>query len=103
MLGDVELGLGGVERVGAGVVVDRAGDLKKREIAARTDAQIIRDVLHGMKEDSEVPGDRIRAKAADGRVTIEGTGTRDVQKAAAESCARRVNPQVSPAIGYGAR
>lgn len=63
---------------------------KKREIAARTDAQIIRDVLHGMKDDLEVPDDRIRAKVADGLVTIEGTVTRDAQKAAAESCARRV-------------
>jgi osmotically-inducible protein OsmY len=63
---------------------------KKREIVARTDAQIIRDVLHSMKEDLEVPDDRIRAKVADGLVTIEGTVTRDAQKAAAENCARRV-------------
>jgi osmotically-inducible protein OsmY len=63
---------------------------KKTDKAIRTDAQIARDVLHRMKDDFEVPDDRIRMKVAGGIVTIEGTVTRDAQKAATESCAKRV-------------
>jgi osmotically-inducible protein OsmY len=63
---------------------------KKSDKATLTDAQIARDVLHRMKEDFEVPDDRIRIKVADGIVTVEGTVHRDSQKAATESCAKRV-------------
>ena len=40
----------------------------------RSDAQITRDVLHRMKEDFEVPDDRIRVKVAGGGGTVAGPG-----------------------------
>jgi osmotically-inducible protein OsmY len=58
--------------------------------AARTDGEIARDILRKMKDDVEVPDDRLRVRVAAGVVTIEGSVTHDFQKAAAERCARRV-------------
>ena len=62
----------------------------KRETAARTDAEIARDIRRRMKADFEVPDDQISVKVAEAFVTIEGTVVRDSQKSAAEACAREV-------------
>ncbi len=62
----------------------------KTETAARTDAEIARDVKRRMKADIEVPDDRIGVKVAEGLVAIEGTVARDSQKTAAAACAREV-------------
>ena len=62
----------------------------KIQTAARTDAEIARDVKRRMKADFEVPDDRIAIKVKEGLVTIEGTVVRDAQKNASEACARKV-------------
>ncbi len=61
----------------------------KHTDVTRTDAEITRDVQHKMKDDFEVPEDRLRVRVADGFVTIEGTVTRDSERDAAEQCAKR--------------
>lgn len=43
-----------------------------------------------MKEDIEVPDDRITTRVAEGFITIAGTVNRAAQKAAAERCVRKV-------------
>jgi osmotically-inducible protein OsmY len=62
----------------------------KSEVNTRTDAEIAREVTRRMKEDIEVPDDRITTKVAEGSITIAGTVNRDAQKVAAERCAREV-------------
>ncbi len=62
----------------------------KSEADTRTDAEIAREVMRRMKEDIEVPDDRITTRVAEGFITIAGTVNRDAQKDAAERCAREV-------------
>lgn len=62
----------------------------KSEAGSRTDAEIAREVTRRMKDDIEVPDDRITTKVTDGCITITGTVNRDAQKDAAERCARKV-------------
>jgi osmotically-inducible protein OsmY len=60
----------------------------KHENVTHTDAGIARDIRRRMKADIEVPDDRIEVRISEGRVTIEGSVTRESQKDAAEACAR---------------
>jgi osmotically-inducible protein OsmY len=62
----------------------------KSEAGQRTDAEIAREVTRRMKEDIEVPDDRVTAKVAEGFITIAGTVNRAAQKDAAERCVRKV-------------
>jgi osmotically-inducible protein OsmY len=62
----------------------------KSEIDTRPDAEIAREVTRRMKEDIDVPDDRITLKVADGFVTIAGIVNHAAQKDAAERCAARV-------------
>ena len=60
----------------------------KSEADTRTDAEIAREVTRRMKEDMEVPDDRITTRVAEGFITIAGTVNRAAQKDAAARCAR---------------
>ena len=62
----------------------------KSETGERTDGEITREVRRKMKENIEVPDDRITIKVADGFITVTGTVNRAAQKDAAERCAREV-------------
>jgi osmotically-inducible protein OsmY len=62
----------------------------KSEADTRTDAEIAREVTRRMKEDIEVPDDRITTRVAEGFITIAGIVNRAIQKDAAERCAREV-------------
>jgi osmotically-inducible protein OsmY len=64
--------------------------LMKTQGETRTDAEIAREITRRMREDIEVPDDRITTKVAEGFITIAGTVNRDTQKDAAESCVRKV-------------
>ena len=56
----------------------------KSEADTRTDAEIAREVTRRMKEDIEVPDDRITTRVVEGFITITGIVNR------AERCAREV-------------
>jgi len=58
------------------------------EVGTRPDAEIAREVIRRMKEDIEVPDDRVTIKVTDGFVTIAGIVNHATQKDAAERCAR---------------
>jgi osmotically-inducible protein OsmY len=60
------------------------------EKVALTDAELARAIKRRMKEDFEVPDDRIAIKVAEGFVTIAGTVVRDSQRNAAEDCVKKV-------------
>ena len=62
----------------------------KSEAGTRADAEIAREVVRRMKDDIEVPDDRITVKVADGFVTIAGIVNHAAQKDATERCAARV-------------
>jgi osmotically-inducible protein OsmY len=62
----------------------------KSEADTRNDAEIAREVTRRMKEDIEVPDDRITMKVADGFITIAGIVNRAAQKDATERCAAKV-------------
>ncbi|MBZ5635881.1 MAG: BON domain-containing protein [Acidobacteriia bacterium] len=62
----------------------------KSEAGTRPDAEIAREVTRRMKEDIDVPDDRITVKVADGVVTIAGIVNHAAQKDATERCAARV-------------
>lgn len=59
---------------------------KKHEADSRADADIAKDVFRRMKEDMDVPDDRIQTKVERGVVTLFGTVGHDEQKRAAEAC-----------------
>ena len=62
----------------------------KSETGTRPDAEIAREVTRRMKEDIDVPDDRITIKVAEGFVTIAGIVNHAAQKDATERCAARV-------------
>jgi osmotically-inducible protein OsmY len=62
----------------------------QKEVVTRPDAEITREVKRRMKEDIEVPDDRLTTRVAEGFITIAGTVNRAAQKDAAERCARQV-------------
>lgn len=62
----------------------------QNETGIRPDDEIAREVIRRMKEDIEVPDDRITIKVADGFVTIAGIVNHAAQKDATERCAARV-------------
>ena len=62
----------------------------KSEADTRTDAEIAREITRRMKEDIEVPDDRITTRVAEGFITVTGTVSRAAQKDAAERCAKEV-------------
>jgi osmotically-inducible protein OsmY len=62
----------------------------KGEASTRPDAEIARELTRRMREDIEVPDDRITTKVADGFVTIAGIVDLAAQKDAAERCAGKV-------------
>ena len=57
----------------------------------RTDPEIARDVVEALKIDLRVPDDRIKVAVQNGFVTLEGKTNWHYQRAAAESCARKVS------------
>jgi osmotically-inducible protein OsmY len=62
----------------------------KSEAGTRPDAEIAREVTRRMREDIDVPDDRITIKVVDGFVTIGGIVNHATQKDATERCAREV-------------
>jgi osmotically-inducible protein OsmY len=57
----------------------------------RTDPEIARDILAAMKLDLMVPDDHIKVGIHEGFVTLEGNVGLHYQRAAAESCARKIS------------
>ena len=62
----------------------------KPKLSSRPDEDIARAVKASMKFDSDVPDGRICVTVHDGLVTLEGTVETHLQKAAAETDARKV-------------
>lgn len=58
--------------------------------ASRADAEIRRGVLRRMREDFDVPDDRLSVAVENGVVTITGVVAHDTQREAAGNCARHV-------------
>ena len=56
----------------------------------RPDEEIARELIRAMKDDMEVPDDRITVHVSHGVVTLEGAVTREGQRDAAERCASAV-------------
>jgi len=68
-----------------------ANDIEVKPATMRTDPEIARDIVNGMKLDLTVPDDRIKAGVHDGYVTLEGTVDWNFQRSGAEACARNVH------------
>jgi len=67
-----------------------ANDIEVKPMT-RTDPEIARDVLEVLKLDLRVPDDRLKAGIQNGFVTLDGNVEWHYQRAAAESCARKVH------------
>ena len=62
----------------------------KTKGGARLDDDIARDIRQALKLDSDVPDERIRVQVHNGVATLEGNVEANLQKATAESVARKV-------------
>jgi osmotically-inducible protein OsmY len=89
-----------IEKVAAGRAAKRVGgarvivnDLEVRPSVPlrRNDTEIGRAVSDALEWDVSVPHDKIKARVADGAVTLEGTVPFQYQRAAAESAVRRLS------------
>ena len=66
-----------------------ANDIEVKPMT-RTDPEIARDIVEGMKLDIRIPDERVTVTVRDGFVTLEGTLDWNYQRGAAESCTRKV-------------
>jgi osmotically-inducible protein OsmY len=85
-----------------------ANDIEVKLSTARTDPEIVRDAIQAIDSHISLPGDKIKATARHGVITLEGTVDWQYQKALAEAAVKKlkgvigvinnieVKPRVSP-------
>ncbi|HTA44409.1 MAG TPA: BON domain-containing protein [Bryobacteraceae bacterium] len=67
-----------------------ANDIEVKTVAARTDPEIARDIIHAMTVDVTVPENRIKVSVKEGWVELDGTVDWNFQRTGAVACAHRV-------------
>jgi osmotically-inducible protein OsmY len=79
------------KRVGGARVIVNDLEVRPSVPPRRNDTEIGRAVSDALEWDMRVPHDKIRARVADGSVTLEGAVPFQCQRAAAESAIRRLS------------